>query len=153
MEQLEDSMVSYQWRVWWLLLLPYCKWTLVKNLGLGPLNGTTRGMSSSITTRHKASLLLMVQKSGDHQLSLVVYPIIYRVFYIPGGDRRISSINSSTGRDTIPRRSSPPTTWCWGLKSVDGWNPAPIDIYIYRNILLYLTLYLLFTRISYIYIL
>ena len=25
-----------------------------------------------------------------HQLRLVVYPIIYRVFYIPGGDRRIS---------------------------------------------------------------
>ena len=28
---------------------------------------------------------LMVQKSGDHQLRLVVYPIIYRVSYIPGG--------------------------------------------------------------------
>ena len=24
-------------------------------------------------------------KSGDHQLRLVVYPIIYRVSYIPGG--------------------------------------------------------------------
>ena len=30
-------------------------------------------------------LLLMVQKSGDHQLRLVVYPIIYKVLYIPGG--------------------------------------------------------------------
>ena len=28
---------------------------------------------------------LMVQKSYDHQLRLVVYPIIYEVFYIPGG--------------------------------------------------------------------
>ena len=28
-------------------------------------------------------LQLMVQKSGDHQLRLVVHPIIYRVFYIP----------------------------------------------------------------------
>ena len=28
-------------------------------------------------------LQLMLQKSGDHQLRLVVYPIIYRVFYIP----------------------------------------------------------------------
>ena len=28
---------------------------------------------------------LMVQKSGDHQLWLVVYPIIYKVLYIPGG--------------------------------------------------------------------
>ena len=30
-------------------------------------------------------LLLMVQKSGKNQLRLVAYPIIYRVFYIPGG--------------------------------------------------------------------
>ena len=28
-----------------------------------------------------------------HQLRLVVYPIIYRVSYIPGGDRQISAIN------------------------------------------------------------
>ena len=28
------------------------------------------------------TILLMVQKSGDHQLRLVVYPIIYRVCYI-----------------------------------------------------------------------
>ena len=26
----------------------------------------------------------MIQKSGDHQLRLVVYPMIYRVLYIPG---------------------------------------------------------------------
>ena len=32
----------------------------------------------------------MVQKSGDHQLRLVVYAIIYKVLYIPGG----ASINS-----------------------------------------------------------
>ena len=31
------------------------------------------------------ALLLMVQKSGVHQLRLVVYPIVYRVLYIPGG--------------------------------------------------------------------
>ena len=30
-------------------------------------------------------LLLMVQKSGDHQLRLVVYPIIYKLLYMPGG--------------------------------------------------------------------
>ena len=30
-------------------------------------------------------ILLMVQKSGDHQLRLVFYPIIYKVLYIPGG--------------------------------------------------------------------
>jgi len=28
---------------------------------------------------------LMVQKSGDHQLRLVVYPIIHRALYISGG--------------------------------------------------------------------
>ena len=30
-------------------------------------------------------LLLMVSKSGDHQLRLVVYPIIYQVSCIPDG--------------------------------------------------------------------
>ncbi len=34
-----------------------------------------------------------------HQLRLVIYPVIYRFFYIPGGVSRISSINSmSTSR-------------------------------------------------------
>ena len=32
----------------------------------------------------------MVQKSGVHQLRLVVYPIVYKVLYIPGGDLMIS---------------------------------------------------------------
>ena len=32
-----------------------------------------------------ALIRLMVQKSGEHQLRLVVYPIIYKVLYIPGG--------------------------------------------------------------------
>ena len=35
--------------------------------------------------------------------SLSVYPIIYRVLYIPGGDRRISSIDSSFGFPWLPR--------------------------------------------------
>ena len=30
-------------------------------------------------------ILLMVQKSGEHQLRLVVYPIVYKVLYISGG--------------------------------------------------------------------
>ena len=34
---------------------------------------------------HLYTILLMVQKSGHHQLKLVVYPIIYKVLYIPGG--------------------------------------------------------------------
>ena len=32
--------------------------------------------------RWTSELLLMAQKSGDHQLRLVVYPIVYRVFYM-----------------------------------------------------------------------
>ena len=39
--------------------------------------------SAWVTLKH---LLLMVQKSCDHQLRLVVYhPIIYRVLHMPGG--------------------------------------------------------------------
>ena len=34
---------------------------------------------------YSITILLMVQKSGVHQLRLVVYPIIYEVLYIPGG--------------------------------------------------------------------
>ena len=34
----------------------------------------------------------MVQKSGDHQLRLVVYPIVYKVLYIPGGAGFLPSI-------------------------------------------------------------
>ena len=45
-------------------------------------------------------ILLMLQKSGDHQLGLVVYPIIYKVLYLLGVDRRnfwtINSISLST---------------------------------------------------------
>ena len=41
-------------------------------------------------------LLLMVQKSGVHQLRLVVYPIIYKVWYIPGGDCQISEPSTVT---------------------------------------------------------
>ena len=47
-------------------------------------------------------MLLMVQKSGIHQLRLVVYPIICRVSYIPGfGDRRISSISIHQKMDDL----------------------------------------------------
>jgi len=36
-------------------------------------------------------ILLMVQKSGpENQFGLVVYLIICKVLYLPGGDRRIS---------------------------------------------------------------
>ena len=34
-------------------------------------------------------------RNPANQLRLAVYPMIYKVLYIPDGDRRISSINSS----------------------------------------------------------
>ena len=33
----------------------------------------------------RSEVLIVVQKSGVYQLRLVVYTIIYRVLYIPGG--------------------------------------------------------------------
>ena len=39
----------------------------------------------SIKPQTLGVILLMVQKSGMHQLRLVVYTIIYKVLYIPGG--------------------------------------------------------------------
>jgi len=47
-------------------------------------------------------ILLMVQKSGDHQLRLVVYPIIYRVLYIPGGAGFLPSIVSTHPLPAFP---------------------------------------------------
>ena len=42
--------------------------------------------------------LILLMERILHQLigTLSVYPMIYKVLYIPGGDRRISSINSSS---------------------------------------------------------
>ena len=37
--------------------------------------------------------MLMLQKSGEHQVRLVVYPIIYRISCIPGGCSGFFSIN------------------------------------------------------------
>ena len=60
-------------------------------------------------------LRLMVQKSGDQQLRLVVYPIIHSDLYVPGGDRRISSISSISRltsqipKNTILQRNN----WCF----------------------------------------
>ena len=46
----------------------------------------------------------MVQKSGVHQLRLVVYPIVYKVFYIPGGwEWDFWTINCSTQQETFPK--------------------------------------------------
>ena len=48
--------------------------------------GLSRCISVIENDGFSSLLLLMVQKSGDHQLRLVVYPIIYDGFStIPGG--------------------------------------------------------------------
>ena len=49
------------------------------------LPGETWGKHGHVESSLIASYLLMVRKSGDHQLSLVVYPSIYICFYIPNG--------------------------------------------------------------------
>ena len=53
-------------------------------------------------------ILLMVQKSGDHQSRLVVYPMLYKVLYIPG----------QVVRDFFPSTVTPSSFW---LKSTD-WS-------------------------------
>ena len=50
-------------------------------------------------------LLLMVQKSGVHQLRLVVYPIIYRVLAPSQVVSQISSINSTVDCPTFSQHS------------------------------------------------
>ena len=47
-----------------------------------------------------------------HQLRLVVWPIIYRALYIPGGDRWISSINSRSNTSKVPKHH----------QRLDSWN-------------------------------
>ena len=44
-------------------------------------------------------------RNPANQLRLVVYPIIYKVLYIPGGDRRIAAINSIMSPKTFSCRS------------------------------------------------
>ena len=61
------------------------------------------------------SVLLMLQKSGVHQLRLVVYPIIHKVFYIPGGC--LGFLNHQ--RCMSPKGWGYSTVW-YGL----GWSPG-----------------------------
>ena len=54
-------------------------------------------------------LLMGSQKSGNHQLRLVVYgPVVYRVFDIPGGDRRIFFHQQLLGGFHIWKQLRPP---------------------------------------------
>ena len=75
------SGVSLFWRltIGFFLKLPIPGWLLVaKKL--------TWSESDSTATRNgQTAILSMVHKSGDHQLRLVEYPVIYKVLYIQGG--------------------------------------------------------------------
>ena len=49
----------------------------------------------------------MVQKSGDHQLRLVVYPSIYKDLYIPGGAGFLPSTVSCYFFGALPTKEQP----------------------------------------------
>ena len=64
-----------------------------------------------------------------HQLRLVVFPIIYKILYIPGGDRRISEpstvvhevwvgIMCGKGRESLKVQAD--TSWAPGYVSCRG---------------------------------
>ena len=50
------------------------------------------------------------KKSGDHQLRLVVYPIIYRVLYIPGGAGFFPIYGGFRSHFWLPRKLPPCST-------------------------------------------
>ena len=73
----------------------------------------------------------MVQKSGVHQLRLVVYPIIYKVLYITGGC--LGFLPSTVGIISSPRRQD--YTWYISGKKRANW----VIIYIY---IIYICIYI-----------
>ena len=55
-------------------------------------------------------------RNPANQLRLVVYPIIYRVLYIPGGDRRISEPSTVCISLWLKiQKKTRTTTWLWYL--------------------------------------
>ena len=65
----------------WRWFHPYCVPTASSRPRYaGSLGGKSVFFLLAAENRYRFLLLLMVQKSCDHQLRLVVYPIIYRVF-------------------------------------------------------------------------
>ena len=69
------------WIRWGIYLLPH-NWQRL--LSIEKCYFVFGGICSFLG-RGSTKILLMVQKSGVHQLRLVVYPIIYMVLYLPGG--------------------------------------------------------------------
>ncbi len=80
-------------------MIPSRKWQTIKPLFLAALEFLSPAPKRTATDPNRIEyefaaecfldfgelILLMVQKSGEHQLILGKYPIIYRVLYIPGG--------------------------------------------------------------------
>ena len=73
--------IYHTWIRWGIYLLPH-NWQRL--LSIEKCYFVFGGICSFLG-RGSTKILLMVQKSGVHQLRLVVYPIIYMVLYLPGG--------------------------------------------------------------------
>ena len=70
---------------------------------------------------------ILLMEEFLYQLRLVVYPIIYEVLCIPGGDRRISSINCRSYWSSLlgHRSFRPKYRWIFISSIVGGWfGPA-----------------------------
>ncbi len=97
------------------------------------LKGKGQGLGIAIPQQKTERLrygrvLLMVQTSGDHQLRLVVYPIICRVLYIPGGAGCLPStivLWYFFGMDwVVPLPSMPVTTRIIIFLAGDPYKPS-----------------------------
>ena len=74
-------------------------------------------------------ILLMVQKSGDHQLRLIVYPVIYRVLapsqvFVWDFHEQYESYIIIYTRVKVDSAQEIPC-----IDTVDGRNPAPPGMY------------------------
>ena len=76
---------SYMALVVWAMMKTQksCDLSQVQLLSLGFIRGWSVNQEDFFEI--SCTILLMVQKSGVHQLRLVVYPIIYKVLYMPVG--------------------------------------------------------------------
>ncbi len=64
-------------------------------------------------------ILLMVQKSGVHQLRLIVYAIIYKVLYIPSGDNQLRLVVYAI----IYKVLYIPSGWEWDFWTINSSTP------------------------------
>ena len=71
-----------------------------KNMISGPISRGVSPQGQHVPESLIGRCMKPRKKSCDHQLWLVVYPMIYRVLY-PGGEPQISSINSGDAKDRV----------------------------------------------------